>query len=80
VDTYSTQGRRRDRLIAHVYAADGRHVQVALYGWEVVSKGGRRVATWDAAVYADTEEPLMPADEDRWRDDLVAAVFTRAAE
>jgi hypothetical protein len=80
VDTYSTQSRRRDRLIAHVYAADGRHVQVALYGWDVVVEKGRRTARWEAAVYADTEEPLMPADEERWRDDLVAAVFTRAAE
>lgn len=80
MEPYPTVPRRRDRLIAHVYAADGRHVQVALYGWEVVSKDGRRTATWDSAVYADTEELLMPADEERWRDDLVAAVFTRAAE
>jgi hypothetical protein len=80
VEPYSTSPRRRDRLIVHVYAADGRHVQVALYGWAVGSERGRRTATWEAAVYADTEEPLRPADEDRWRDDLAAAVFTRAAE
>lgn len=55
-------------------------MQVALYGWDVVVEKGRRTARWEAAVYADTEEPLMPADEERWRDDLVAAVFTRAAE
>lgn len=80
MEPYPTSGRRRDRLIAHVYADDGRHVQVALYGWAVVSENGRPTATWDAAVYADTEEPLRPADEERWRDDLAAAVFTRAAE
>jgi hypothetical protein len=55
-------------------------VQVALYGWDVVMEKGRRTATWDSAVFADTEEPLAPADEERWRDDLAAAVFTRAAE
>lgn len=80
MEPYPSVPRRRDRLIAHVYSADGRHVQVALYGWGVAEQEGRRVATWDAAVYADTEELLMPADEERWRDDLVAAVFTRAAE
>lgn len=80
MEPYSTQPRRRDRLIAHVYTADGRHMQVALYGWEVVVEKGRRAARWEAAVYADTEEPLMPAEEERWRDDLAAAVFTRATE
>jgi hypothetical protein len=38
----------------------------------------RRTATWEAAVYADTEEPLDPVDEERWQEDLVAAVLTRA--
>lgn len=81
MDTYPPGSRRRrDRLIAHVYAQDGRHVQVALYGWAVVPAAmgsERRTATWEAAVYADTEEPLGAAEEERWRDELVAAVFSR---
>lgn len=79
MDVYPPGGRRRDRLIAHVYARDGRHVQVALYGWDVITGGERPTATWKKAVYADTEEPLDAADEERWHDDLVAAVFSRHA-
>lgn len=81
VDLSSPGLRRRDRLIAHVYTHDDRHVQVALYGWKVVSgatAAHRRTATWEAAVYADTEEPLDPVDEERWQENLVAAVLTRA--
>jgi len=54
---------------------------VSLGRWRgVAEEKGRRVARWGAAVYADTEELLVPANEEQWRDDLAAAVFTRAAE
>ena len=78
---YSTSPRREDRLIVHVRAPDSRHVQVALYGWDVEppsARGMRRKATWEVAVYADTEEPLAPEDAERWHDDLAAAVLVRA--
>ncbi len=80
METYSTSARRRERLIVHVRSPDERHVQVALYGWAVErgsGRGARRTVTWEVAVYADTEEPLEPDDEERWRDDLAAAVLLR---
>lgn len=63
----------------HVITKDGRHVQVALYGW-AVREVGRQTATWESAVYADTEEPLTRSDEEQWRDDLVAAAVSRVRD
>lgn len=71
------------RKLLHSIHGMLRHDQVALYGWAVVpstTSRHRRRATWGAAVYADTEESLEQDDEERWREDLAAAVFTRAGE